>query len=492
MKIGILIILFYSQHTIAQLYNSNSVFGDSAGLAFEVDTTFHFNSAIKNEEAGASISDSTGNLLFYTNGQQVWNKNHEVMPNGNDLEIGLVGDYASSETQGVIIVPKPENSNLYYIFQLQDHGPFGVKYSIVDINSAGGMGDVIAKNIILYDKDITEKMQVVKHGNGKDWWLILHAWPDFTATTDSTFVFITFLITSDLILGPYKQAYGPNAIIPDIPYLGWGEMVISESGDKLAYTRQNKLDIYDFDRCNGLFGNWLEVTNLPILMHYGCSISPDGSKVYVSTVGDNSSYLYQFSLVDENVDSSRQLIFENTFNNYALGQHELGPDGRIFIAMYYYGEFPNTYFTPKNQNLCVINNPNEIFPYCDFDTNTVSLGDRRVIGGLPNMPNYNLGSLTGSECDTIVSAINTIHLNNSLIISPNPATDLINLSFNKLIHDAELVIYNVQGKIVQEINLQAPNQEIQIDIQNLNPGIYFVSVKNKGELYAIEKFIKLL
>src|SRR5436190_1341273 len=86
-------------------------------------------------------------------------------------------------------------------------------------------------------------------------------------------------------------------------------------------------------------------------------------------------------------------------NCYCQGQQLLGPDGKIYLATYY-TTIPNDVFNLKNQNLCVINFPNEVYPLCDFDTNSISLGTRRVFGGLPNMPNYNLGPLVGSGCDT--------------------------------------------------------------------------------------------
>ena len=36
-------------------------------------------------EGCSSICDESGNLLFYSNGVKAWNRNHQVMPNGDNL-----------------------------------------------------------------------------------------------------------------------------------------------------------------------------------------------------------------------------------------------------------------------------------------------------------------------------------------------------------------------------------------------------------------------
>ena len=61
-------------------------------------------------EGSSAISDTSGNLLFYTNGEKVWDRTHVIMPNGS----GLHGTQTSA--QGVVIVPKPGNNKVYYIF----------------------------------------------------------------------------------------------------------------------------------------------------------------------------------------------------------------------------------------------------------------------------------------------------------------------------------------------------------------------------------------
>ncbi len=101
---------------------------------------------LSTNEGCSSISDRFGNLLFYSDGTTVWNRNHIVMQNGN----GLFGD--SSSTQSAIIVPKPDDQNIYYIFTVDnalDGNNFGLNYSIIDISLDGGFGAVTEKNINL-------------------------------------------------------------------------------------------------------------------------------------------------------------------------------------------------------------------------------------------------------------------------------------------------------------------------------------------------------
>ncbi len=82
-------ILVSGCHAYTQLQNVNWVFGDSIGLNFESGEPEFFETTIRTYEACASISNSAGNLLFYTNGQDVWNRDNEIMPNGDSLKCGL-------------------------------------------------------------------------------------------------------------------------------------------------------------------------------------------------------------------------------------------------------------------------------------------------------------------------------------------------------------------------------------------------------------------
>jgi hypothetical protein len=168
-------------HCHAFTQNENWAFGDSAGLSFSTLPPTFLLTNIWTFEPCASISDSLGNnLLFYTNGQKVWNKYNEVMPNGSDLLINVFGGYASSVTQGVIIAPKPASDKEFYLIYMAEGG---LMYSVVNIELDGGLGDVTDENIWLNTTDpVLQKMQAVKHANGRDWWVILLRWPPKAAT----------------------------------------------------------------------------------------------------------------------------------------------------------------------------------------------------------------------------------------------------------------------------------------------------------------------
>src|SRR6186713_1424963 len=142
----------------AQKENNMWYFGKNAGLDFNSGAPVPLtNSAMNTWEGSASVADPvTGNLLFYTNGEFVWNSNHNLMPNGN----GLWGQYSSCQSS--LIVPVPGNSTNYYVFTTDAAtGGFPnagmMAYSIVDMSLAGGLGDVTVKNVALFDTT-TEKL----------------------------------------------------------------------------------------------------------------------------------------------------------------------------------------------------------------------------------------------------------------------------------------------------------------------------------------------
>ena len=156
-------------------------FGQLAGLDFKNDTPIAIHSGkitfATHNEGTACISDSSGKIIMYTDGEKIWNRQHNLMPNG----IGLLGSY--STTQSSMIIPDPGNPNkFFYVFTLGsgyccNAGGFadGLRYSKVDICIDSAKGDIISgqKNILLTNT-LTEKLAAARHRNGKDYWILVH------------------------------------------------------------------------------------------------------------------------------------------------------------------------------------------------------------------------------------------------------------------------------------------------------------------------------
>src|SRR5258705_6401883 len=68
------------------------------------------NSAMTANEGCGSVCDVNGQLLFYSNGITIYNRNHQAMVNGDNLAGHL------SSVQSCLIIPRPGNDFIYYVF----------------------------------------------------------------------------------------------------------------------------------------------------------------------------------------------------------------------------------------------------------------------------------------------------------------------------------------------------------------------------------------
>ena len=148
---------------------NNWTFGWAAGIDFNSGAPVASICSLSTVEGCSSISDTSGNLLFYTDGVLVWDQNHTIMPNG----YGLAGHFSS--TQSAVIVKKPGSLTNYYIFTLDGIGSGfsiswdGLYFSEVDMTLNGGLGDVVSTNKnTLVVSHTAEKIAVIKHENETD------------------------------------------------------------------------------------------------------------------------------------------------------------------------------------------------------------------------------------------------------------------------------------------------------------------------------------
>ena len=394
-----LLLLLLSLTAFSQQEASVWYFGDHAGLKFENNGTVTplSNGQLKTDEGCSSIADSNGNLLFYTDGRTVWDKNHIIMPNGDYFGgTGLLGD--PSSTQSGIIVPKPGAPDVFYIFTVDEPhhenaavypnafvgtyvepngGPTiqaddglnnGLNYSIVDLSVTGSnnsVGNIIQRNtpLITYNTDpngeeikykCSEKITAVRSDADNSYWVISHFIDKFYA----------FKVGSDGVASqPIVSTVGTEIQLAGYRRNSIGYLKASPDGTRLAIAHSqnanqpgtNSLDtgsiqIFDFDVTTGTVSNPVILQNN--VQGYGVEFSPSSEKLYATYRAGSNWFmeLTQFDLLSPNPAASKVVIYNQFSFLYAL---QLAPNNKIYCA--------------TNQDfLGVVNNPNESGFACNY------------------------------------------------------------------------------------------------------------------------------
>jgi hypothetical protein len=111
---------------------------------------------------------------------------------------------------------------------------------------------------------------------------------------------------------------------------------------------------------------------------------------------------------------------------------------------------------------------------------------------IPNHPNYFLGSVSGSICDSITSVneIGNDIYETSIKAFPNPAIDKISIQFHPRDMIGSINIYNTMSQLVLTEYIAKWSQYKQIDISNLTPGVYVCNLSWGLEIKRSTKFLK--
>lgn len=90
--------------------------------------------------------------------------------------------------------------------------------------------------------------------------------------------------------------------------------------------------------------------------------------------------------------------------------------------------------------------------------------------------------------NNLLSNVNSaVAKNNPYQVFPNPANDVVNFTFSQNLSDVNLSIYSIKGILIQQTTRGdlSIGSTIQVDIENLNPGIYLVKVSsNEAEFIS--------
>jgi len=388
---------------VEEIFDSCNIFGTSIIDFLDYSpNTYQLQGTIEMDKGTSGICNDNGNLLFYTNGKTVATALHDTMVNGNLLTPFCCSGFGGSTiAQGVLILPMPGALGKYFIVTTGRRvltlpgspttiGGFNIYHSLVDMALQDGQGEVVEKNtLILEDTLDLGKLTAVRHANGRDWWIL-------AAEFDSPRIYrillepTGFSLLEPLILeaGPIKHGVGQAAFSPDGRYFIY--LNLFDFGE-------NYLNIFDFDRCTGLLTNHRKKQFSNIDAAGGVAVSPNSRYLYYIAY----QRIYQYDLWTDDILASEftVAVYDGyqepilCFDNLAFNTHfylgQLAPDGRIYINN-----------TNGVRSLHVIENPDEPGEACQVKQHSFWLPTYNSFS-LPNFPNYRLGPLDGSPCDTL-------------------------------------------------------------------------------------------
>ncbi len=347
----------------AQPSSWNWYFGNNSAVNFSTGSPVAVaGCAMNTNEGSASISDASGNLLFYTDGITVWDKNNNPMPSGNGV---LFGD--PSSTQSGVIVPKPSSTTQYYLFTAGAQGGAGMYYNIVDMTLNGGLGDVTNINTPMPVIGLgAEKITAVRHANGLDYWIIEHELSDNS--------FYVYLLCATGLQAPIVQNIGVAYINNS---LFWAEAIgylkASPNGAKIALAIHHDIDIaqlFDFNNATGAISNAITIPYNNGDGPYGVSFSPNNQVLYISTEVTGTIFQYDISSNNQaTINASQYVVAASNADSYMALQ--LASNGKIYSTQ------------SGTSNLAAINNPNVLGAGCNFVTGVVTLTGTCALG-LPN------------------------------------------------------------------------------------------------------------
>ncbi len=432
--------------------------------------------------SNASISDTTGKLLFYSNGCDIANENGNIMLNGENINPGeyhtsLCDDIGRGYFAGypsMVILPKPDTDSLYYLFHMstkyvsapiEDAYVDRLLYSIIKIKNNKKI--VLSKNIpILIDSLATGEMNAVKHANGKDWWIIL--------PRRNSNQFYVFLFTKDGIVDTLTQTLGA---MPPADKEGYGQTTFSPDGTRMIrYFPYTPIMNFSFDRSTGHFTSYNTFSvnyGSDFAAQGGCAISPNSRYLYIAAL----LQVYQFDLWASDISSSqvKVAVWDGFLDPVAISflTCQLGPDCKIYIL----GGGDTRYYH-------IIHNPDEPGLACNFEQRGLVLPTPSG-ASIPYFPNYRLGPIDnpGVPCTATVSVSATPSAPPQIRAYPNPASEQVTIEWGSFISGSKrLTLCNTIGQPVKDLWLSAGSASYVLSLEHLPAGVYFWVMQSEAGL----------
>lgn len=433
-------------------------FGLSVAIDFTTGVPLVGTGPLQTGAGTSAISDgATGNVLFYTNGIDVWDNNNTVMPNGS----GLFGNVSS--THSALVIPSVVTDSLYYIFTTDAAGGAnGFTFSMVDMTLNGGNGDVINKNFFLTDST-TEKLAAISNNTG-GYWVVMHKWGDNA--------FYAYNVTSGGISLPVISYVGTVHSTSQIMNT-YGQMKFNMCGTKLALAigYQNTVELFDFDKSTGVFSNPITLSMSDHV--YGIEFSRNSNYLYATTY-DTSDKLVQFdvSLGTQALILASKTSLSTTDNLYGL---QMAPNGKIYVSRSFSSNF-----------LAVIDSPDLPGVAAGYSDTGLDI-DPGFMGNnagttLPSFPQNFIASALNFPCPLPLGIVEAATKDVNPVF-PNPSSN----EFSIALTNADITVYDCTGKMIQQ--QKGLNGTFHFG-KEYPKGIYLLTVK-EGEKSYSQRVVKL-
>jgi hypothetical protein len=296
-----------------QTYNK-WYFGNKAGIDFNFSPPKALSeSAMDAPEGCAIVCDKNGQQIFYTDGDKVYDKKHNV------IATGIGGDPASS--QSAIIIPVPGDETLYYIFTVEAINGTSqneVYYSLFDLKQNSGLGALVKQKVPLFAKS-TERLTA----NGQ--WLIVHEYGNNT--------FRAYSISANGIGDPVYSSIGSDHEFISAQE-GEGYMKLGPKNDlavALSTPGANLIELFHLNDSTGELTNYRKIDlKEPSGQVYGIEFSSGGNKLFATVKGTPSpSEVFEYSIDSVDMPHFKQKISGTS----EFGALQIGPDGQIYMAI---------------------------------------------------------------------------------------------------------------------------------------------------------------
>ena len=358
----------------------------------------NFEGSLDYYESVSVVSNNTGEVLYYTDGIEVYDASHNQMagsPSPGGVLNGTQDGNSGSSVQGAYSLLKPGSQTEYYLFTSQaiDGVASGLRVNRIDMTRPGNgtvanpLGELMSTDSLLRNTG-TEMMTAYGTCGTDTVWVITHA--------PNSWDFVRVLVTSNGIQSVETQTLEtPRAFGAGFAGgLGRGSMDINDHGTMLVFTGSNPIGTHllEFNRHTGMLSNPTELrapNNLPY-DGYGCEFSPDGTKIYFTH--NQVPGMWQF-------DITTGLSHDVPNSNLNHGEIITGIDNKLYVGKV---------SQEAKMTVGLIENPNSAGPSVVYDSEAITFPSTSMGSISYAMPQGFYCPLNACNIDMVLDQCDTV------------------------------------------------------------------------------------